>query len=207
MSLELRNQSLDSLLHALGDRTPVPGGGAAAGITASIGIAAARMVLAYSVDRPELSEWATEHQATMSTLDQARASALSLADQDAEAFKALSALWSLPKDDPARAPHWNDAVEAAIAAPMRTIELAKDILNALLPLPDQTNPMLSSDLAVAAILLRAAALAAAWNVRINLPHLESDDQRDKTLQMLDDALNECHAAAASIEKTIAAASI
>ena len=60
MSLELRNQSLDSLLHALGDRTPVPGGGAAAGITASIGIAAARMVLAYSVDRPELSEWATD---------------------------------------------------------------------------------------------------------------------------------------------------
>ncbi|MCA9295269.1 MAG: cyclodeaminase/cyclohydrolase family protein, partial [Phycisphaerales bacterium] len=38
-------------------------------------------------------------------------------------------------------------------------------------LVDRTNPMLASDLAIAAVLVESAARSAAWNIRINLPLL------------------------------------
>ena len=91
--MELQELKVESLLRSLGDKCPTPGGGAAAGVTAAIGLAAGRMVLAYSIGRKDLAEHETANTAALQELEAWRDEAVALAEADAEAFGILSALW------------------------------------------------------------------------------------------------------------------
>ncbi|MHC4909734.1 MAG: cyclodeaminase/cyclohydrolase family protein, partial [Planctomycetota bacterium] len=100
--------------------------------------------------------------------------ALDLAEADARAYGALNALWKLADDDPKRVAEWRGAVDAAIAAPRDILATAVEILDQLDVLRGNTSRMLRSDLAIGAVLAEAAARAAVWNVRINLPLLTDE---------------------------------
>ena len=111
--------------------------------------------------------------------------ALQLADDDAQAYARLSALLKLDTSDPKRAAGLSAAVEAAIAAPHAVLHVCLETLRLAQRLCGTTNPMLASDLAMAAILAEAGAKSAACNVRINLPLLEDEQVRgafERTLQ-------------------------
>lgn len=167
-------QGLGDLLEAIAAHTPAPGGGAVAAVAQALAAALARMVVSYSTggkdtppeaDRTRLAKAAAK-------LDAARAEALRLADADAEAFKGLSALWSLAKDDPRRRAQWPAALNAAIEVPRAVMASALQTLELLETLVGRTNPRLNSDLAIAAILAEAAARSAACNVQVNLALVE-----------------------------------
>ncbi len=155
-----RQLTVEALLEQVAARTPTPGGGAVAAITAALAAALGEMVVNHS--QGDLASGAAE-------LASLRSRALDLADADAEAFGALSALWKLPRDDERRRAGWTAAVEAAIEAPSRVMEVAAGVLG-VLHAPG-LNPNLASDLLISARLAEAAAHAAAANVRINLPLL------------------------------------
>jgi formiminotetrahydrofolate cyclodeaminase len=191
--------TVESLLTQLGDRTPVPGGGAAAGMTAAIGLATARMVLAYSVGRKNLAEFEASNTAALAELEAWRDEAVALAESDAAAFQVLAALWKLPEDDPHRVAEWHGAVLAAIAPPLATCRVCRSACELLATLPERTNPMLASDLAVAGILLHAACASAAWNVRINLPSLDDEDERARLAGEAADDVEFCRLRTAEIE--------
>ncbi len=200
MTAQLRSVSVETLLESLGSKQPVPGGGAAASMTAALGLAAGRMVLAYSVGRPNLDEHEQANLEAMAAMDQWREEALALADADADAFERLSALWKLPEDAPERVEGWDDAVMAAIDPPLATCRLCRAACDQLTSLPGRTNPMLASDLAVAAVLLQAACAAAAWNVRVNLPSLRDESARAQLGAAAAEAVDACRALAASVEQ-------
>ncbi|MDP7071034.1 MAG: cyclodeaminase/cyclohydrolase family protein [Phycisphaerales bacterium] len=195
----MQSLSVESLLHQLADRCPVPGGGAAAGMTAAIGLATARMVLAYSIGRKDLADFEASNAEAAAELEAWRDEAVELAASDAAAFQVLSALWKLPEDDPHRIAEWHGAVLAAIAPPLATCRMCRSACELLATLPDRTNPMLASDLAVAAILLHAACAAAAWNVRINLPSLDDENERARLAGEAADDVECCRNLAAEIE--------
>lgn len=175
--MELGTLSIDALLAALGDRKPVPGGGAAAATTAAIGLATGRMVLSYSIGRKDLAEHEQSNVTAMQELEAWQAEAIALGEADARAFEVLSTMWSLPTDHEDRVAGWDDAVTAAIDAPLAMCRLCRDACRLLATLPERTNPMLASDLAVSVLLLSAACAAAAWNVRVNLPSVSDEDRR------------------------------
>lgn len=200
MTSALRSVSIEALLDSLGAKQPVPGGGAAAGITASLGIAAARMVLAYSVGRTELSEHEASNVEAMSQLDSWKDASLALAEADAQAFERLSTLWKLPEDDPARTSEWDAAVRGAIEPPLSMCNLCLRACTLLQTLPERTNPLLASDLAVSAVLLNAACAAAAWNVRVNLPNLPDEEARKTYAEATTHAVSQCRELAMSIEQ-------
>jgi formiminotetrahydrofolate cyclodeaminase len=197
--MELQELKVESLLRSLGEKCPTPGGGAAAGVTAAIGLAAGRMVLAYSIGRKDLAEHETANTAALQELEIWRDEAVSLAEADAEAFGVVSALWKLPEDHPQRIADWDVAVRAAIAAPLAMCRLCRNASELLSGLPGRTNPMLASDLAVAAILLQAACAAAAWNVRINLPSLGDESERARLAGEAADDVERCRELSAQIE--------
>lgn len=198
--MELQELKVESLLRSLGDKCPTPGGGAAAGVTAAIGLAAGRMVLAYSIGRKDLAEHEAANTAALQELEAWRDEAVALAEADAEAFGVLSALWKLPEDHPERIANWEVAVHGAINAPLAMCRLCRSASELLVKLPSRTNPMLASDLAVAAILLQAACAAAAWNVRINLPSLADESERARLAGEAADDVERCRELATNVER-------
>jgi methenyltetrahydrofolate cyclohydrolase len=172
----LDDLTVSELLTSLGAKTPTPGGGAVAPIAAGLGAALAQMVVRFSQGRKRLAEHDPLHVEAIDELQRIIERMLALASEDAEAYARLNALWKLEKGDPRREAEWADALAGAIDAPRRVMESCLELLTLLERLCGKTSRTLNSDLAIAAVLAEAAARAAAWNVRINLPLLVDEEQ-------------------------------
>ena len=197
--MELGSQSINDFLNALAAKQPTPGGGAVAGVLVALSTSLGNMVLGYSLGKETLKEHASLHEASSTSLLSASKEAIELAQADATAYDSLNAIFSTPKNDPEAIEHWNRVVLEAISVPIRTMELCQSVLVTLQSLVGKSNRMLSSDLAIAAILADAAARSANWNVQVNLSLLSSDDERDKCSKQADELLSTCKGLAESIE--------
>ncbi len=167
--MQLADATLKQLIDELGARTPAPGGGAAASVTAAVGSALGAMVINWSLTRKSLQEHRASNQHHLDALQAGAARSLQLADEDARAYESLNTIMKLPEDDPTRLAGWDDAVEGAMAPPVETLRLCAEMATTLGGLAGTTNPMLKSDLAAAAVLVEAAGRTAAWNIHANLP--------------------------------------
>jgi len=175
--MPIESQTISDFLDELAAKQPTPGGGAVASITAALSAAVSQMVLNYSIGKKKLEAHRELHDGSLVKLKGIVGRALELAEEDARAYAQLNALWKLDKDDPKRKKQWAPAVHAAIDAPRGVLDSALETLQLLTELTGTTNRMLDSDLAIAAVLAEAAARAAAWNIRINLPQVDDAEQR------------------------------
>ncbi len=197
--MEIGSQTVNEFLDALAAKQPTPGGGAVAGILVALSTSLGNMVLEYSLGKETLKEHADLHDQCSTTLLDASKSAIKLAHEDTAAYEALHAMFSTPKDDQEAQENWNRVVLEAISVPIRTMELCQNVLVTLQSLIGKSNRMLSSDLAIAAILADAAARSANWNVQINLSQLSNDDERDGCSTQASELLSKCQKLAESIE--------
>lgn len=187
--MQLGEYTISEFLNQLAAKSPTPGGGAVAAVTAATAASLAQMVVHYSLGKPSLAAHAPLHEASLAALQSLGAKALASADADAAAYSGLNALWKLPKDDPKRTAGWADAVAAAIAAPREVLRLCNAILEVINSLCPTINRQLASDLGIAADLAETGARAAAWNVRVNAPLLASSAKRDALLADLNSQLS------------------
>ena len=169
--MQIEERTIRDFLDSLAAKTPTPGGGAVAALLAALSAALAQMVLNYSVGKKSLVQHEAINRAALESLDRHAAGALQLAQADAAAYARLNDLLKKPDGDSQRTRDLPAAVQSAIDAPHQVVRIAVEILHQLQNLCGTTNTMLKSDLAIAAIIADAAARAAAWNVRINLPLL------------------------------------
>ena len=195
--MAFRTLSVEEFSDMLAAKTPTPGGGAVAAVTASHAAALGAMVLEFTLGKPKFAEHEASNASALARLRELRHEALGLADRDAEAYGALNALWKLPKDDPARA-GFVDAVRDAIAAPEATVVLAERTLAALEALVGTTSASLASDLRIAIDLAAVGARAAQENVRINLPSLADESERASVSSRTEAMLSRIDAAAAAL---------
>lgn len=190
---------LDDFLDRLGSKEPVPGGGAAAGVTGAIGAALALMVVEYSVGRKA----AAQHEAALSeirgSIQGLRSKLMSLADADAEAYAALSGLWGV-REDPARADEWADALRRAIEVPTRIMEVGEEALGLCERLAPICNRNLLSDLAGSAALFEACVRAAGQNVRVNAGMLKDRVEAESILADLAARRARAHALRERVER-------
>ena len=197
---DLAARPVGELLADLAARRPVPGGGAAAGIVTATAAGLASMVVAYSLGRTSLAEHEVELRTIGERLESLRRDALAAAEEDARAYAGLQELWSLDRTDPVRIAKWTTAVEAAIAAPRRIMEIAVEVLAVAERLEDRSNRMLRSDLAIAAILADAGHRSGAANVRINLPLFDDPTRLETEGRGLDAAIDEVRRRAERLER-------
>ena len=191
--MAFRTLTVEEFAESLAAKTPAPGGGAVAAVTAAHAAALAAMVLEFTMGKPKFAAHETANAASLARLGELRRTALALADRDAEAYGALNALWKLPKDSPARAAAWDGAVAEAIDAPQAILDAAVEIATTCAGLADRTNPNLASDLAIALDLARVAARAAAHNVDVNLPSVADEAARAALRARMDRALRDAGA--------------
>ena len=189
--MAFRTLTVEEFAESLAARTPAPGGGAVAAVTAAHAAALGAMVIEFTLGKAKFAEHEAANASTLARLADLRRAALALADRDAEAYGALNALWKLPKDSPARAAGWDAAVAEAIDAPQAILDAAAEVAAACAGLGSRTNPNLASDLAIALDLARVAARAAAHNVEVNLPSVADEAtraaRRDRMVRALHEA--------------------
>jgi len=177
--MALQQQTVESLLAAIGARTPSPGGGAVASLVGAIGAALGRMSLEYSINRRSTDGQRRDLQGAIEHLTAIGHQMLELAEQDAKAYSLLDRLQRLPEEDADRSAHWGEAVRGAVRAPMAVVEASCGLVALLATMSETCNARLLSDLAIAAILGDAAARSGAWNVYVNLPLVESAAERQR----------------------------
>lgn len=174
--------SIEGWLEALASDAPTPGGGAAAGVVAAHGVALLQMVCAFT---PALADLHTQLMT-----DRARMLALGVADM--EAFGAVSTAYGLPKHDEASKRARADAIQAglrgAMQAPLDTIDAIIEVMRLAEQVVDAANPNVASDAGIGLVMLRAAADAAFYNVRINARFARDKQWAAECLQRAADAL-------------------
>ncbi len=187
-----------AFLDSVRSKTPTPGGGAVAAIVGALAASLAQMVVNYSQGKKSVAEYAQLHEEALQSMQALADRAVELAQADATAFQHLSSLWKLEQDDPTRMREWDDAVQAAIDAPLQMMVASLEVLHLLDQLTDATVRSLRSDLAIAALLADAATHAAAWNVRVNLPSVSDDKCAEKLQARVESALDESGALSQTI---------
>ena len=146
-----------------------PGGGSAAAISGAMGCGLGQMALGITLKSKKLDEAKRPAlTAAHKALGEMRETFDALSADDAEAFDRFMAAMSLPKDDPARAGKMQEALKHAAEVPLKTAQISAGALAVARTAAPLAGTAVASDINCAMHLLKAAALCAAENVRINL---------------------------------------
>jgi methenyltetrahydrofolate cyclohydrolase len=170
----MKDQTIGGWLEDLGSAKPAPGGGAAAALLVATGAALVEMVTNLTIGKPRYAE----HEAVMvQARDEAtslRDAAQTLAAEDEDAFNEVIATYRIGKDDPGRSAAIQAATANAAEPPLRTAELAAQVVALAGRIQPGANVNVLSDVAVAASAAKAALESAAVNVEVNLAALRDE---------------------------------
>lgn len=178
---------LTEFLDAIAARTPVPGGGTAACVAASLGAALGTMAARFAKH---------ESAATVAQrLEELSRDLLLLGQRDMAAYDAVTPARALPKGTDAEKSHRRSAIQGALVvaaqAPLDAMARANDALGLLAEFAPHANPNLASDLGCAALLLWAGLEGSSMNVAINVAGLADEktaaDLRDLSSRIQDEA--------------------
>jgi len=154
----LGDDSLAALLERTAARTPAPGGGSAAAVTAAIAAALTEMAASYAHDAA----------ATASRARALRASLLELAEQDTASYAPVLEALALETSDPRRPAAVARALSDAAHVPTQIVEQAAEVARLAGGCAAAAGPHLAGDAAAATVLAEAAAASAGALVALNL---------------------------------------
>jgi glutamate formiminotransferase/formiminotetrahydrofolate cyclodeaminase len=180
--MNLTDLSVKAFLSELASDSPAPGGGSAAALAGAAGAALCAMAARLTLGREK-------HRDAWQEMEELRdeASALgerlcALVDEDAEAYAAVVAARRLPKatdaERAARGAALRDAVIRSARVPLETLTILRGLAGCAARAVERGNPSCLTDAGSAAQMIRAGAMAAAYNVRVNLPDVAEASLRD-----------------------------
>lgn len=197
---------ISSFLSDVASSAPAPGGGSCSAI--ALAQAAALISKVMSLSMKDASEKQKENYAeSLKTLEKMRELLIGLADKDSQIFLDLIAAFRLPKNSPEeiekRRIEIRTRYSEAAESPLNMIKAAFPLRTNIITLMHDGNQNALSDTLCAAKLFEAGIQGALFNLKINIPHLSSEEERtnlEKVCSEYQSALNEFSAEAEEFAK-------
>jgi len=204
--MKLVEMTVSQFADVMASDAPAPGGGSASALNGAIGAGLAAMVCALTVGKKKYVEFEGLAKETEGKALALKDKFVAIIDTDTEAFNAVSAVFTMPKDTDeqkaARKAAMLEALKGCTVSPYQMMELAAEALELVSSLVGKSNATAASDLGCAALNLKSAIQGAWLNVCININGMAdqafADEYRAKGQALLDKALPMADAAYAAI---------
>ncbi|MFO7767388.1 MAG: glutamate formimidoyltransferase [bacterium] len=175
--------------------TTAPGGGSVAALAGSLGAALACMVANLSSGKGEFDDRYTELCDISEQAQTLKDDLVRGVDADTNAFDSVIQAIRMPKDTEAEREKRAEAMQAgykeAIDVPLETVRQCRRALELCNRMAAIADPEMVSDVGTGALVARAGAHAAGYNVRINLRHVDDEEYDRSTREELGTLLAEC----------------
>ena len=171
-----------TFIDELASAAPTPGGGGAASYVGAVASALASMVGNLTVGKKTYAAVEDDVRARLDALEHLRDKLLALIESDAQAFEPLAASYRMPKATPEEAAAKQAALQLALGPAcdvpliMRT---CAEVIDHADFLARNGSKLAVSDAGAAAVLARAAVVAASMNVYINAASMDDEARADR----------------------------
>ncbi|MFA5240578.1 MAG: cyclodeaminase/cyclohydrolase family protein [Phycisphaerae bacterium] len=163
-------------LDDLAAKKSAPGGGSAAAAVGAMGVGLLSMVANFTLGKKEYKDAEPEIREILSSSEKLRIVLEQLVDEDAAAYKKVSAAYNMAKDTEEEKKARTEAIQAAsktaMEAPLAVCRNLYEAAKLCRPLLEKGNSNLVSDVGVGAEFIAAGFIAALLNVEINLTSIK-----------------------------------
>ena len=167
-----------TFIDELASAAPTPGGGGAASYVGAVASALASMVGNLTVGKKTYAAVEDDVRATLERLALLRNKLLALIESDAQAFEPLAASYRMPKATPEEAAA-KQALGPACDVPLIIMRTCAEVIDHADFLARNGSKLAVSDAGAAAVLARAAVVAASMNVYINAASMDDEARADR----------------------------
>lgn len=178
-NIKFINYAIKEFIDLLASKEPAPGGGSAAALVGSIGVALSSMVANLTIGKEKFKDKEELMREIVQKNEKLQKELLELIEKDAEAFNKVADALKLPKNNPEEKEKRKEILENALKeASLVPLEVMKKSLEALKILENtlgNSTPNAVSDIGVSALCLKSAIQSAWLNVKINLVSIRDKD--------------------------------
>lgn len=176
--MTLTELSCKDFAFELSSKKPVPGGGGAAALTGSVGVALNMMVANFSKGKRKFIQFEKQHEDILKKGDELRIELLNLVEKDAINFEPLSKAYTMPsstaEEKVIKEKEMQKCLKDACNAPVETMELVFEGIKLHEELLDIASVTIISDIGVGVQMLKAALNSAYLNVLININSISDE---------------------------------
>ena len=190
----MKESRIVDFVDKLGSKEPTPGGGAAAGVAASMGVAAVVMAMEFS-NGSKLEENEQELLTNrINELNEIKEVFKEIIDRDATDFEPLSNAYGMAREtDEEKAARTEAIQEGLVTASQPPLDLLNNAKR-VIDIADEVVPLIKkgiiSDVGVGVQLLRSAILSSSLNVYINASSLKDEEKKNKYIKDTEQTLEE-----------------
>lgn len=177
--MKIAQKTCIEFVDALASKNAVPGGGGAAALVGSIGMALGSMVCNLTIGKKKYAEHEDVIKDILLKANKIEKDLLDMIDKDAECFLPLSKAYRLPKSTPEeikiKEETMENALKLACEVPIDIVKTCYEAIKLHEELVDKGSKLALSDVGVGIQCLRAALLSGQLNVLININSIKDEE--------------------------------
>ena len=180
-SVSYQREEIKKYLDDLAAKTPTPGGGSAAALSAAIAVSLMSMVINYTIGKKEYKAVEEKFIVLLEKIQAYRNELQNLIDEDVLAYSKLSKSLKEYKNDSLKI---ESAFKEAAEVPFKICRITAQCLPLCKELAEYSNKNLITDTATAVIMLEGAFFSAKFNVYINMKYIKDLEYIEKVHKIL-----------------------
>ena len=177
--MKIAQKTCIEFVDVLASKEAVPGGGGAAALVGSIGMALGSMVCNLTIGKKKYAEYEDTIKDILIKANKIEKDLLDMIDKDAECFLPLSKAYGLPKSTPEEIKIKEETMEKALKlaceVPIEIVKTCYEAIKLHEELVDKGSKLALSDVGVGVQCLRTALLSGQLNVLINLNSINDEE--------------------------------